>query len=47
MWSCVVFSDETSFEVHPMKRNMHVWRMNGKRFDTFVSFLLTSQAMNL
>ena len=34
MWSCVVFNDETSFEVRPMKRNMRVWRMNVKRFDT-------------
>ncbi len=34
MWSRVVFTDETSFEVRPMKRNIRVWRMNGERFGT-------------
>ena len=33
MWSRVVFTDEISFEVRLMKRNMCVWRMNGERFD--------------
>ena len=32
-WSRVVFSDETSFEVRPIKRNMRVWRKNGERFN--------------
>ncbi len=34
IWSRVVFTDETSFELRQMKRNMRVWRMNGERFDT-------------
>ncbi len=34
MWSRVVFTDETSFEVRPIKRNMRVLKMNGEKFDT-------------
>ena len=31
--SRVIFTDETSFAVRPIKRNMRVWRKNGERFD--------------
>ena len=30
-WSRVIFTDETSFEVRPLKRNMRVWRKRGER----------------
>ena len=32
-WPRVIFADETSFEVRPIKRNMRVWRKNGECFD--------------
>ena len=32
-WSRVIFTDKSSFEVRPMKRNMRVWRKAGERFD--------------
>ncbi len=32
-WSRVVFTDESSFEVRPLKRNMRCWRRVNERFD--------------
>ena len=31
MWARVVFTDETSFEVRPIKRNTRMWRREGER----------------
>ena len=31
-WSRVIFTEESSFEVRLMKRNMRVWRKAGERF---------------
>ena len=32
-WSRVIFTDESSFAVRPMRRNMRVWRRPGERYD--------------
>lgn len=33
IWSHALFTVENSFEVQPIKRNMHVWRKDSGRFD--------------
>ena len=33
-WSRIVFTDESHFEVRPVKRNMGVWRKDGERYST-------------